>query len=172
MSLLAVDFLFFLPSLFVSLQIGQAAVPLNMCILGINLSSSFQSTAAKEVVSSSTVLAVVVGKLIVMPVIGILTTLVLKKYLWTMADGTSVCEIFKEEGACAYELCTLYFEGISSSLYLVLMVVTITPTANNVIVMLELSGSSIKVKLNQGEVLKVLPDTSSFYLFKTLGSHG
>lgn len=53
-------------------------MPLNMCILGINLSSAAQT---KNTASVSTICAVVVGKMIIMPIVGILTTLALKKYL-------------------------------------------------------------------------------------------
>jgi predicted permease len=64
--------------------------------------------------------ALIVGKMIVMPLIGIITCWFLEQYLVDFPD-----EI---DGTC----------------YLVMMIVFITPTANNVMVMVELSGSSSK----------------------------
>lgn len=69
-----------------------------------------------------TMIAVVVGKMIVMPIIGILTAIILKKYFWNIPDD------------------------IDGSFYLVLMIVFLTPTANNVMVMVELSGSGASAK--------------------------
>jgi len=64
--------------------------------------------------------AVVIAKMIVMPIIGILSTWFLQKY------------------------CIDLPHEIDSTCYLVMMIVFITPTANNVMVMVELSGSSSK----------------------------
>lgn len=104
--------------------VGQAAVPINMTILGINLSSTFQRKTSDDAQSNMlpkrTMLAVVVGKMLVMPLIGILSTWFLQEYFLNFPD-----EI---DGTC----------------YLVMMIVFITPTANNVMVMVELSGSSSK----------------------------
>lgn len=94
-----------------------------MCILGINLSiTSMKKTidAAAQDISSKTIAAIVIAKMIIMPIIGILTTLVLKNYIWHIP------------------------EDIDAPFYLVLMIVTITPTANNVMVMMEISGSGSK----------------------------
>lgn len=65
-------------------------------------------------------IGVVIGKMIVMPIIGILTGFLLKNYFWDIP------------------------EDIEGSFYLVLMIVFLTPTANNVMVMVELSGSGAK----------------------------
>jgi hypothetical protein len=76
--------------------------------------------AAAQDISSKTIAAIVIAKMIIMPIIGILTTLVLKNYIWHIP------------------------EDIDAPFYLVLMIVTITPTANNVMVMMEISGSGSK----------------------------
>jgi predicted permease len=65
-------------------------------------------------------LAIVVGKMVVMPVLGILSTWFLQRYYIDFPDE------------------------IAATCYLVMMIVFITPTANNVMVMVELSGSSSK----------------------------
>jgi len=116
-------------------QVGQAAVPINMTILGINLSSTFQKKKKSKysgdkndentdkkgkMLPNQTMLAVVVGKMIVMPVIGIFSTWFLQRYYIVFPDE------------------------IDATCYLVMMIVFITPTANSVMVMVELSGSSSK----------------------------
>lgn len=68
-------------------------------------------------VSRKTIAAIAFGKLVLMPIIGILATLLLKEYVWHIPDD------------------------IDGPFYLVLMIVMITPTANNVMVMVELSES-------------------------------
>jgi len=97
-------------------RVGEAAVPLNMIILGCNLSVAAKSNSKGNMLSKETILAVVVGKLIVMPIIGISSVLILKNYFWDVPSD------------------------ISGSFYLVAMVVFLTPTANNVMVMVELTG--------------------------------
>ena len=73
------------------LQIGQAAIPINMCILGINLSITSQiKPSMNTLVSTKTVVAVVIGKMIVMPLIGILSATILKNYIWHIPDGVSL----------------------------------------------------------------------------------
>jgi predicted permease len=137
-------------------SVGQAAVPINMVswlvlrkqffreyvtnffccsalhphpqtILGINLSSTFKKKSKEEqekekakLLPNRTMLAIVVGKMIVMPVVGIISTWFLQKYYIDFPDE------------------------IDATCYLVMMIVFITPTANNVMVMVELSGSSSK----------------------------
>lgn len=104
-------------------EVGKAAVPINMAILGINLSLTSQPTKSDvtgNAVSRSTIVAIVIGKMIVMPIIGISAALLLKNYFWHIPDN------------------------IDGPFYLALMIVTITPTANNVMVMVELSGSGSK----------------------------
>jgi predicted permease len=73
-------------------QVGQSAVPINMIILGINLSSTFQNKSKRAVdsdmeLSNKTMIAVVVGKMIVMPVIGILSTWFLEQNYTPFPDG-------------------------------------------------------------------------------------
>jgi hypothetical protein len=111
-------------------SVGLAAVPVNMMILGCNLSASFSQAAPTSditipsqdsgLLSLHTMVGIVVGKMIVLPAIGIFTGYILKNYLWHLP------------------------EEIDSSVYLVVMIVFLTPTANNVMVMVELSGSGAK----------------------------
>jgi len=104
--------------------IGQSAVPINMTILGMNISSTFHGKKSNDckgkMLPNQTMLAVIIGKMLVMPLIGIAATWFLQQYFIDLPD-----EI---DGTC----------------YLVMMIVFITPTANNVMVMVELSGSSSK----------------------------
>jgi len=96
-------------------------------ILGINLSSTFRKKSKEEeekekakLLPNRTMFAIVVGKMIVMPVLGIVSTWFLQRYYIDFPDE------------------------IDATCYLVMMIVFITPTANNVMVMVELSGSSSK----------------------------
>jgi predicted permease len=86
------DLTIFLLSYTFHAQVGQSAVPINMIILGINLSSTFQKKSKKAVdadmeLSNKTMIAVVVGKMIVMPVIGILSTWFLEHNYTPFPDG-------------------------------------------------------------------------------------
>ena len=128
--------------------VGLTAVPINMMILGCNLSASLQETnflrkiqerrngstagvMAEEdgsnsgLMSSATMAGIVVGKMVVLPFIGILTAWILKNYVWDIPSD------------------------IDGSFYLVLMIVFLCPTANNVMVMVELSGSEAKEGIAQ-----------------------
>ena len=74
-------------------QVGQSAVPINMIILGINLSSTFQKKSKRVVgkddadLSNKTMFALVVAKMIVMPIIGILSTWFLEHNYTPFPDG-------------------------------------------------------------------------------------
>jgi len=120
--------------------VGLTAVPINMLILGANLSASLKSLqqqrkddnvfAAKDecksgLMSFSTMMGIVVGKMVVLPFIGILTGWILKTHVWDIPSD------------------------IDGSFYLVLMIVFLCPTANNVMVMVELSGSGAKEGIAQ-----------------------
>jgi predicted permease len=114
--------------------VGQTAVPINMMILGCNLSASSmnadheQKTSKSDssfpdnanLLSTKTMVWIVIGKMIIMPIVGIVSALVLRTWFWDIPDE------------------------IDGAFYLVLMIVFITPTANNVMVMVELSGSDTK----------------------------
>jgi predicted permease len=99
-------------------SLGKAAVPVNMTVLGVNLASSLTSQVEKSV-QHSTCFAVLFGKLIVMPAIGISTVLMLRPVL------------------------TIPFE-LRIPLLLVLMVQFISPTANNLMIMADVYGSQLK----------------------------
>jgi predicted permease len=105
-------------------NVGMAAVPINMMILGCNLSASQMKDHTLKhdpnMLSMRTMIWIVIGKMIIMPIIGILSAIILKLYVW---------DIPKE---------------IHGSFYLVLMIVFLTPTSNNVMVMVELSRSDTK----------------------------
>jgi predicted permease len=107
--------------------VGETAVPLNMMILGANLSVSFRAgfLEKNEYMTNKTMLAIVVGKMLVLPVIGVLSAIIFDKFIWDIP------------------------ESINASFYLVAMIVFITPTANNVMVMVELSGSGAKEGIAQ-----------------------
>lgn len=124
--------------------VGQAAVPINMIILGCNLSASHQTRQSKKKndgvvevhkgdsapqasnsLSQKTMIAIVVSKMLIMPLIGMLLAEILETYILDIPDE------------------------IAGSFYLVLMIVFITPTANNVMVMVELSGSNTKEGIAQ-----------------------
>ncbi len=82
-----------------------------MMILGINLSKTIQTKPnPKDVLSAKSTFAVIFAKMVVMPIIGILSVLFLKHFVWNIPDD------------------------IDDAFYLVLMIVFITPTANNVMV--------------------------------------
>jgi len=101
-------------------RVGQSAVPVNMILLGCNLSAAQMKKKEKnnKLLSMKTMIAVVIGKMIVMPIIGFASILILKGYFWDIPLD------------------------ISASFYLVAMVVFLTPTANNVMVMVELTGGT------------------------------
>ena len=128
--------------------VGLTAVPINMLILGCNLSASLQQTnfswswkkkkndydaAVQDVesgnrtdlMSTSTMVGIVIGKMVVLPFVGIFTAWILRKYVWDIPSD------------------------IAGSFYLVLMIVFLCPTANNVMVMVELSGSGVKEGIAQ-----------------------
>mmetsp|Transcript_22040 Transcript_22040/g.52465 ORF Transcript_22040/g.52465 Transcript_22040/m.52465 type:complete len:689 (+) Transcript_22040:119-2185(+) len=127
-------------------EAGRAAVPINMIILGCNLSASYMvhspmvdwsSKSAKEasiIPSSSsnntdnhnndffgtkTIILVVFGKMILMPLVGYTSTFLLS-FVYTVP------------------------QEIAGSLYLVLSIVFLCPTANNIMVMIELGSSNDK----------------------------
>jgi len=119
-------------------QVGGAAVPINMMILGCNLSASYtQQQHAKynnlddaqesKLLDSSTMMGIVIGKLLLLPLVGFLSTYLLR-----------ISEIFSNVP-----------DDIDGAFYLVLMIVFLTPTANNVMVMVELSGSGTKEGIAQ-----------------------
>jgi predicted permease len=136
--------------------VGQAAVPLNMIILGCNLSASQFKQKSKtdanddsSLLSLNTMAAIVVGKMIVMPIIGILSVLLLNAYFWDIPTGNYIhFQFFNLDKLHIYAHNISYYFlydlipnaflssiDIDASFYLVAMIVFITPTANNVMVM-------------------------------------
>lgn len=85
-------------------SVGQAAVPINMMILGCNLGSS-QTTLSKAM-PMDTMVGIVIGKLLVVPLLGISTVVLLRTYFLQIPDD------------------------IDGAFYLVLMIVFLTPTAS------------------------------------------
>lgn len=94
---------------------GSASVPISMAILGVNLSLAARSDD-HHFVSASTVTAVVLGKMVVLPLIGVASTLLLQQ-VWEVP------------------------EEIYTSFYLVAAIEFVPPTATNVMVMVDLMGS-------------------------------
>jgi len=89
---------------------GRAAVPLNMLILGASLAQGARWSAVRW----QTNLLIAFAKLVVMPAVGIATVYLMRAIL---PDGT-----------------------VSPALCLVTLMVTATPTANNVLVMVKVAG--------------------------------
>ena len=106
--------------------LAASAIPVNMCVVGVNLSMASQqrssrSSSKDELVDNKVILAVVLGKMLLMPLIGVLTVVILKTYFWDIP------------------------ESIQFQFYLVLLMNFITPTANVVMVIAELgSGPAAK----------------------------
>jgi len=127
---------------------GRAAVPINMIILGCNLSASYMlhsplatPTNNGEIKSSfqsrrdrsssfgpNTILGVVIGKMVVMPLVGYASTLLLSTFYTVPHE-------------------------IAGSLYLVLTIVFLCPTANNVMVMVELGGAGASAKESMARII-------------------
>ncbi len=89
---------------------------------GCNLSASQLVQDRSRLLETRVVVAVIAAKMGVLPIIGFLSTLLLKRYVW---DESIPSEI-------------------APSFYLVVMIVFLCPTANNVMVMIELSGCTVK----------------------------
>lgn len=104
-------------------SIGHASVPMNMMILGCNL-SPFEKRSSDRVsdglFSMPTMVGIIIGKMVILPIIGIASAIILRKYFWNIPPN------------------------IDGSFYLVIMIVFLCPTANNVMVMVELSESNAK----------------------------
>jgi predicted permease len=127
--------------------VGEAAVPLNMMLLGCNLTSSHRPAhhglsdhdrepwdvgRRDETLSTQSMIGIVVGKMIGMPLVGIASVLLFQEFIWDMPLGSK------------------------SAISLVLMIVCLTPTASNIIVMVELSGSSAKESMARVIALQYL----------------
>jgi predicted permease len=113
-------------------NVGQAAVPINMMILGANLSAASRKGISSPVLGWRTMWGIVIGKMIVLPILGIGGTWILKEFVLDIPDD------------------------IDGSFYLVLMIAFLTPTANNVMVMVELSCSGAKEGMAQVIALQYL----------------
>jgi predicted permease len=74
-------------------EVGQAAVPINMIILGCNLSASYTNStknddlSQKNLFSQKTTISIVIAKMLVMPMIGFLSALIFRTYIWDIPDG-------------------------------------------------------------------------------------
>lgn len=94
-------------------KIGQAAVPINMFILGATLTKGVSSGS----VPMRTAIVVTLAKMVVMPTFGLLVCLAMKS-------------------------ARMISDGPDEAFYLVTTIVTATPTANNLMVMAELAGEN------------------------------
>lgn len=114
--------------------LGRAQVPVSMTVLGINLSLAAQayrnptsaSSSSSSLVPPKTLATIVLCKLIFMPIIGILSTIVVKT--WIMTDVPA---------------------DLGISLWLVLMTEFVTPTATNVMIIADVYGSGAKEGMAQ-----------------------
>ncbi|CAB9525261.1 expressed unknown protein [Seminavis robusta] len=101
------------------LTLAESAIPVNMCVVGVNLDIASQrkiSPSGQNGASAKTIAAVVLGKMLIMPIIGITTVWILKTYFWDIP------------------------QDIQFQFYLVLAMNFITPTANVVMVIAELGS--------------------------------
>lgn len=86
-------------------EVGQAAIPLNMMILGCNLSASQLTTSHKlkadsgsvadqsepiQLLSKKTMISIVIAKMILMPLVGTLSTILLRRYILDIPEGKLV----------------------------------------------------------------------------------
>ena len=91
-------------------NVGQAAVPINMLILGCNLSNSYnqysgkagKTTSKAGLFSTRTMVGIVLGKMVVLPLVGIVSTILLRLFVLDIP------------------------EGMTASFYLVMMIVFLT----------------------------------------------
>lgn len=100
------------------LTLARSAIPVNMCVVGVNLSMAAEQRESHLAVDNRTIAAVVLGKMLFMPFIGGVTVYLLKTYVWEIP------------------------ENIAFQLELVLMMNFITPTANVVMVIAELGAGT------------------------------
>jgi predicted permease len=74
-------------------EVGQAAIPINMIILGCNLSASYTNStknddlSQQKLFSQKTMISIVIAKMLVMPMIGFLSALIFRTYIWDIPDG-------------------------------------------------------------------------------------
>jgi predicted permease len=104
---------------------GKSAVPVGMAVLGVNLSMAAHDSSAEPNLSCSssrvspgTIIAVILSRMVLMPILGIGSVFLLSQVTGTN-NATSTTNM--------------------ASFYLVLMIVFITPTANSVLIMVELA---------------------------------
>ena len=102
-------------------KIGSSSIPVSMAVLGMNLSSSLQKSRTPHQVDPleplfgwKTLVGIIVGKLVFLPIVGFLSFALLRSYSSLNLD--------------------------SPSLSMVLLIVWITPTANNAVVVADLAG--------------------------------
>jgi predicted permease len=99
--------------------------------------------AQSKSLDTSTMMGVVLGKMLILPMVGFLSTFLLK---------TSQMPSIPDD--------------IEGPFYLVLMIVCLTPTANDVMVMVELSGSGTKEGIAQAIAWQCM--TAPFMLSLTM----
>lgn len=123
------------------LKLGGAAVPVNMLLLGSTLSKAVrQRDALRQAITARLALCIALAKLVVMPSFGLMTAVAIN------ALGL--------------------VPGASRVFYLVVMVVTCTPTANSIVLMAELAGCN-REAVSAAILLQYLlaPLTLTFWLF-------
>jgi predicted permease len=94
-------------------QVGQAAVPINMMILGANLHEGANFVALPWRVS----LYITICRMLLMPILGVCAAVAMRAFFPLDAS-------------------------LDASFYLVVMIVSATPTANNIMIMVERSGEN------------------------------
>ena len=72
-------------------SVGQAAVPINMIILGCNISSSQKSVIPADgsdtLLPTRSMIGIVIGKMLILPIVGVLSCVILKHYFWSIPAG-------------------------------------------------------------------------------------
>lgn len=124
------------------LQLGSAAVPVNMLLLGSTLMKAVQQREAlRQAISLRLAFCIAFARLLVMPATGLLTAMAIH------ASG-------------------LVAAGVSQTFYLVVMMVTCTPTANSIVLMTELAGCN-KEAVSASILLQYVlsPITLTLWLF-------
>jgi predicted permease len=81
-------------------SLGQAAVPINMVILGSSLIPSNKKDVdddmAIQMLPKRSMIGIVIGKMVVLPIIGVISCCILKRYIWSIPEGK------KDPHSCLY----------------------------------------------------------------------
>ena len=76
-------------------SLGQAAVPINMMILGSSLIPNKKKELVKEDADmqrlpKKSMIGIVIGKMVILPIIGVVSCCILKNYIWSIPEGKEI----------------------------------------------------------------------------------